>query len=207
MASTSNIQVLVEDLLYVLRCLGVVQDVHHLRVQNNIPSFLSLVEASCKPCVIISYNLVQPLHFDLRMLLQLAYEGKCLVLFMTSFLTAMPVEIMGLVPCLLWNMSYYVNIPYVALHSRLVNQCMQQKREALLHQGPILCDGVDNICCVLNLFDRDLAFGNIVVRMQRLYRFKVFCATVIQQAVKQWMYRPNACLGKKIVCRLYACTK
>ena len=185
------------ELVYTLKILGLSQDVVEL-TDRNLVHLVALVTSAHKPCVVVNLNYCN-LHMSEFMWL---LDVGCTVLLVTPYVTLVPVEFLRFVPLLLWYMSYHVHVPYVAQHYSLVHKCMIESRQALLYQGPILCDGVDNICLTLNLFDHDLAIGNIVTQIQRHFRKKRKNATIIQQFIKKHLYCPGFFLGEQIVDRL-----
>ena len=196
-ASSRHVTNIYGELVYTLKILGLAQDVVEL-IDKNLVHLDTLVTSAHKPCVVINLNYCN-LHMSEFLWL---LDVGCIVLLVTPYVTLVPVEFLRFVPLLLWYMSYHVHVPYVAQHHSLVHKFMTQSRQALLYQGPILCDGVDNICLTLNLFDHDLAIGNIVTHMQRHFRKKREKATIIQQFIKRQLYFPGYFLGEQIVDRL-----
>lgn len=194
---------LVGDLLYVLQLLGFVKTVFTFQSGDSVNKLRQLLHGSEKPCIVFAGNSVDPLDFYYFLRIP-----NCIVLVTTDFITALPVQYLHYIPCVLWNMSYHVDVPWVAHHYQVIDSCMRHERQALLTQGPILCDGIDDVCCDISLYGSHwLSFGSIVVGLQHRFRRRRYCAQVIQRVVKQWLYRPDAGLGKKIVFRLNNCTK
>ena len=196
-ASSRHLTNIYHELVYTLKILGLAQDVVEL-TDKNLVQLATLVTSALKPCVVVNLNYCN-LHMSEFLWL---LDVGCIVLLVTPYVTLVPVEFLRFVPLLLWYMSYHVHVPYVAQHYSLVHKFMIESREALLYQGPILCDGVDNICLTLNLFDHDLAIGNIVTHMQRHFRKKRENAIIIQQFMKRHLYCPGSFLGEQIVDRL-----
>jgi hypothetical protein len=205
-SASRQIHALYDELLHTLLILGIVKDVLFLSNENNSPGFLLQVEAAYKPCIVIQNHVFDDnLGFEIERLIELS--ARCIILFVTPYVTSVPEKYLQHIPLLLWDVSYFVHVPYVAQYHRFIEKCMFHKRQALLHNGPVLFDEVDNICCTLNLFDYDLAIGHIVVYMQRTFRWKVHCVIVLQRFIKKYLYRPNAALSQQIISRLYSCKK
>ena len=201
--SSQKKSVLVNKLIYVLRVLGEIEDVIHATRECDDSRFLSQVASTAKPpCVVIDYLSVYPRSWNLDVLIFMAHQKKCLLLFTTSFMAALPVYILQFAPCLVWELGYHVSIPLIAAHSPLVNHFYQQDRDALLHRGPIFCDGVDNVCVTLCLEGESTCFSDLVTQIQQHFRKKVTSAKTIQRFIKQYLYRPDQGLGQAIVQRL-----
>lgn len=210
-SSATFLRVRLPNLLYYLRMLGVVKRVIKLTDDNHDCNFLSVVANATKPCVLVKL-LREPgdYQFYFNGLVRLAKEKKCILILHTRNVRTVSHELVKHIPCLLRNFSSRMNMFEEAIHCSIVLPFWLQKRgELFVTEGPLFLDRVDNMCVTLNFTSKinDSRFEDVVMQMQRFYHVKVGAVVVIQRAVKQWLYRPQACLSQKIVQRLNCCKK
>jgi hypothetical protein len=210
-SGSTFLRVRLPNLLYSLRLLGLVKKLIRVTDSINDPNFLSVVSTTIKPCVLMKAprgsedNL-----FYCKGLIRLAKQKKCILLFYTRNVLDLSLNVTKHMPCFLWNFSRLVNMFEMARHCETVTKFWKQKRgELFVTEGPLFMDTVDNMCVTLDLNATlpESQFGAVVVRMQRNYQLKRVAVVVLQRAVKEWLYRPQTCLGKKIVFRLNCCQK
>ena len=197
-------------LLKTLKVMGIIQHVI-VDLDDELYDGLhdSLWHSSEKLCFVFysDNSNVQRIHE-----LYTLYKNKYILLVVTRYLTSVPVVLLPLVPCMLWEMSYFISVPFVANYCPMIKRFMDDHRMALLYQGPIFCSSSFNLCCPLNLpgiNERLFTFSihELFTPSQRRFRKKRTSVMVIQRAVKEWLYRPEVCLGQKIVYRLNCCQK
>lgn len=205
-SSHQNVETFMRNTVRTLRLINAVKDVIIADEHLNLESIQNLN----KPCVVL-YNNVYTQRHVIWLLYKLLHIPQCIVLLVSPFITAVPPSFLAIIPCILWEKSYFTSVPYIASRCPMINKFMEQDRMVLMQQGqsPVLCNGRRNVCCKLNLelFEHEGHTLQLVIHMQRQFRAKRFYATVIQQAVKEWLYRPQTCLGQKIVYRLNCCQK
>lgn len=151
-------------------------------------------------CVVVIFEYDMLMYRDFIWLLSLP---NCMIVVMTRFVLEMPLLYLNAFSCFLWNVRGHVDLPYVAQHYRVLEQFVSQDRHCLGQQGLVFGSEVDNVCCKINLTPW-VPFGSLVTQVQTRFRYRKHCAIVIQRAVKQWLYRPDACLGQQIICCLNA---
>ena len=194
------------NLLYCLRLLNLVNSLIKVTDGMNDPNFFSVVSKANKPCVLMKAPLdTENGLFYFKGLLRLAKEKKCILLFYTRNVLDLSPTVTTHMPCFLWNFSRLVNMFEMARRCHVVQKFWAQKRgELFVSEGPLLMDIVDNLCVTLDFHStlQESGFEALVVRMQRYFQLKTMAAVVIQRAVKQWLYHPQTCLGKKVVKRL-----
>jgi branched-subunit amino acid transport protein len=215
-----------DSLVYTLKLVNKIDQeiqVHANSLDDN--EFWSAVYLSKKPCITIVFgvtyvqNTELHLHWVEHLLNVVVGEKKGIVLFVARFLTVIPQTFLRLSSSLIWNLSYYVNVPFVSLHYPMVSKFMNEQRSALLYQGPILCDEIDNVCCTLDLcglkgssgafpqvqmLEESPLFLSVVKTLQERLHRKVKSSQVIQRFVKQWLYRPGTAFSYQIIQRLYS---
>jgi hypothetical protein len=187
--------VVLRNLLYVLKRLRLIDKVFMLTEINQRLNIEEVI-AKQRPCVVLMGDVLSETEFH-----RLLTFPKVMVIVYTQYIMSLPYVYLEALMVLLWNMSYRVDVPFVASRCRLVDYFMRQERLVLLTEGPIFLNGCRNICITIEL-NPWVPIGRIVTQLQRRFRRKKHCATVIQRRVKQWLYRPDVCLGQKIVTRL-----
>ena len=184
-----------------LQLLGFVDNV----VQVDDTFNLEHVRGMRKPCVVFHMNGYTQRHL-LWLVNILLLLPECVVILVTLFITAVPEFLLQKLNCIVWDQPYHVSVPFIALRCPMIKKFMTQDRRALRVRGPLLCNGNTNLCCLLDVevYDviREALTWQLVVKAQRRFRARRLCATVIQQAVKKWLYDPQSILGKHIVQRL-----
>ena len=207
-SGSTFLRVRLPNLLYCLRLLGLVKNLFKVTDTIDDPNFLSVVSTTIRPCVVMKApQATESYH---KGLIRLAKQKKCILLFYTRNVLDLSHNGTKHMPCFLWNFSRRVNMFEVARHCNVVRKFWVQKRgELFVTEGPLLLDKVDNMCVTLDLNATlpERKFGAVVVRMQRYFQLKTVSVVVIQRAVKQWLYRPQMCLGQEIVKRLNCCKK
>lgn len=210
-SGSTFLRVRLPNLLYCLRLLGLVKSLIKVTDRINDPNFLSVVSNANKPCVVMKAPRgTEGIPFSFEGLVQLAKENKCVLVFYTRNVLDLSYNVTKHMPCFLWNFSRLVNMFEMARHCHIVQKFWTQKRgELFVTESPLLLDMVDNMCVTLDLNAtlQESAFEALVVKMQRYFHLKTVSVVVIQRAVKQWLYRPQTCLGVKIVQRLNCCQK
>ena len=210
-SGSTFLRVRLPNLLYTLRLFGLVKSLIKVTDRINDPNFLSVISNANKPCVLMKAprkTEACPSYF--KGLIRLATEKKCILLFYTRNVLDLSPNVTKHMSCFLWNFSRLVNMFEMARHCPIVTMFWKQKRgELFVTEEPLLLDTVDNMCVTLDLNAslHESQFGAVVVRMQRNYQVKARAVIVIQRAVKQWLYRPQMCLGQKIIQRLNCCQK
>lgn len=183
------------NLLYVLQRFNAIDRVFMLTERNQALD-LETVQLSSKPCVVLMGDVLSDSRY-----LELLLIPSCMIIVFTLFIVILPPVYLDSMVVLFWNMNYQVNIPFIASRCHLVKHFMRQEHRVLLEHGPIFLNGFHNLCCSITL-DRWLPFGSIVVSLQSKFRRRQHCLVILQRAVKQWLYRPGACIGQQIVFRL-----
>jgi len=199
LSSAQNMDYLLQNTVQALLLKGVVDKVFIVGRDNMD------VLTCTRPCIV--YYVDKNPHSLLNMYNFFLDLQSCnyIVLLVTPYMTAIPDLFQPLISCIIWDVSYYTNVPLIAMHCPMIKKFMLQGREALLKQGLILCNGQKNMCCCLDLaplFYESEWERRIVIPLQRRFRVRRFCATLLQRAIKEWLYRPYASLGQKIVSRL-----
>ena len=202
-AATTGGQGLLQDLVYVLKLRRYVDSVLDLSsVQSSVlltKECLDQERPGKAPCVILSNSLGLT---NVSTVCQWAGDNQCILLYYTHWVTAVPRAVLNMIPCMLWIMGYHVNVPFVADVSPVVQHFMRQKRDALLYNGAILCDSVDDVCVTLLLYGRRVRLGELLVRVQQRFRRRRHCAIILQRVSKRWLYEPEQRLGRRVVERL-----
>lgn len=200
-SSSAKAEAMCQTTIKTLQLLGLVNNV----VQVDETFDLEQVRNMSKPCVVFYMNGYAQRHL-LWMVSILLLFPDCIVILVTLFITAVPEFLLHKLNCILWDQPYHVSVPFIALRCPMIKKFMIQGRRALRVRGPMLCNGNTDLCCLLDVdvYDviREALVWQLVVRAQRRFRARRLCATVIQQAVKQWLYSPHSSLGKHIVDRL-----
>ena len=198
LSSQSNVEDMLLKLIKTLKLLGIVENV--IVVDDNV-SFSAVCDKR-KPCVVLDTASVYTQRHSIWILYRLLYIPDSVVVLVSSFITAVPQSFLQFVPCLLWEKPYWVHLPHISGRCPIIKKLMEQERSAFLGGGHVLCIGRRNVCCKVDLGNSEALVCQTVVKAQRRFRSKRLCAIVIQQAVKQWLYRPQSSLGKQIVERL-----
>jgi hypothetical protein len=201
LSSQANVEDMLMKLIKTLKLLSIVENV--IVVDDNV-SFSAVCNIE-KPCVVLDTSCGYTQRHSIWILYRLLYIPDCVVLLISSFITAVPESFLQFTPCLLWEKPYWVHLPYIARSSSIVKKFMEQERRAFCGDGHVFCIGRRNVCCKVELDDTCLTEALVsqrVVKAQRRFRSRRLCVIVIQQAVKQWLYRPQSTLGKQIVERL-----
>lgn len=207
-ASPSNSESIVNNIIKSLQILGLIDQVLSVEDTYDIDRW----QPPAKPCIVFQPtfdNVVWrnwlPMYRNWCRALEHT-SSPCIVICVTSHITQVSSTILNTMPCILWDLSYFVDVPRIAERCNMINTFMTQERRALLKHGPILCVESNNMCCPLdidmNTMICEALLRQLVVKAQLRFRARRLCATVIQQAVKQWLYRPQSSLGKNIVERL-----
>lgn len=194
-------------LTYLIKTLKVMGIIQHVVVDLDDGLYDMLHDSATKRCLVFNCD-----NSNVQRIYELytLYKNKYIVVVVTRYLTSVPGVLLRLVPCILWEMSYFVSVPFVANYCPMIKRFMDDNRMALLYQGPIFCSSATNICCALILPGinmRHLNMHKLCTQSQRRFREKRNSVMVIQRAVKEWLYRPEVCLGLKIVYRLNCCQK
>lgn len=200
-SSALNAQAMLQSLIKTLQVLGCVR--HIFLADDNFT--VHLLKNVVKPCVVFYTNGYTQRHI-IWTLCKLMDIPDCVILLVSSYVTAVPDFLLRNVACILWEMPYYTSVPFVAQTCPMINKFMHQRRRALLDIGPLLCIGHLNMCCTLDFsmehVIRDALIWQLVVGAQRKFRKRLEHAITIQRFAKDWLYRPNCNLGKHIVQRL-----
>lgn len=185
------------ELLYTVRLLQGPQNMYLFTGREPLNRSDVVFQTSCV-VVILGYDTL--MYRDFIWLLSLPH---CILIVMTHFVLEMPMLYLHAFTCFLWNVRGHVDVPYVAQHYSVLQQFVSQNRSCLWQKGLLFGSEADNVCCNINLGPW-VPFGYLVTQAQTRFRHRKHCAIIIQRAVKQWLYRPDICLGQQIIYGLNA---
>ena len=185
------------QLVYTLKTLGLVN-----KQEFWITERMTVLPEITTPgvhCVVLWDNSVL-YNYDVQLFTNMIQSKQFLLLVCTSQVGTVPPFYLHYLPCMLWNMGRYVHIPWIASMYHVVNRFMMQERSALLHHGDVFLDVTTDCCMPVHLVTS--RYYGVVVRvmnMQAWFRKKRTAVVTLQRYIKQWVYRPDAALGHKII--------
>jgi len=135
----------------------------------------------------------------------LVEHPNCMVLYIPYSLSNVGSFYLNQFPCFLWYVVEYADVLYMAQRYRVVQHLVTQNRQCLppWQEGLLFGSDTDNVCCYIDLGPRT-NYAQFITQAQDSFRHRKHCATLIQRAVKQWLYRPGAGLGQHVVSCLQA---
>jgi len=192
----------VTQLVYTLQTLGLVnKEVVWVTESSHTPPMFCRPTAPGVYCVVLCDNSVL-YNCDVQLLTDMISSKQFLLLVCTTQVGTVPPFYLQYLPCMLWNMGRYVHVPWVAGMYHVVNKFMRQERSALLHQGDVFLDDTTDCCVTVDLRPRFCGSAVLICHLQRAFRTKRRAAVTLQRCLKQWLYRPDAGLGNKIIVQL-----